>query len=102
VLAVWRRSGKKIGAFAHARGIRPRTLSWWKWRLEGPGILKQRDATLRLVPVDVEPAARSLPVAARSGWELITVRGRLRVHESLGVTELQTVLAMLVDGNRPT
>jgi len=45
--------GEHIRQFAHAHGLNPRTLAWWKWRL------KQRPATepARFVPVVLDQHA---------------------------------------------
>jgi hypothetical protein len=43
-------SDLSIRKFAHARGINPRTLTWWKWRLRKEEEERQDDGFFELVP----------------------------------------------------
>ena len=104
-MAAWRKSGQTVSDFAESRGVPAGRLKWWRWRLGVEG--SARPATsdgLRLVPVDVEPAAPALITSASvaPAWELTTARGDvLRVYPSAGHTELKTVLsAILARGGR--
>jgi hypothetical protein len=53
VLGKFEESGDSIAGFCARHGIRPRTLSWWRWRLGG----RRRSVhnKVRLVAVDVAP-----------------------------------------------
>src|SRR4051794_32813059 len=86
LVAEWERSGQDAVAFAAARGIKPRTFTWWRWRLRRGVSPEGASAGLRLVHVDVEPeVADDFAVAVRPNpsWELATQRGVLRVHEGI-------------------
>jgi hypothetical protein len=99
-VAEWERSGQDAGAFATARRIKPRTFTWWRWRLRQGVGPEAAQAGLRLVRVDVEPeAVDDIASAARPSpsWELATRRGVLRVHEGIDGAALTAVLAALVD-----
>jgi hypothetical protein len=88
----WRGSGLGLGEFATLRGVKARTLSWWRWRLATRG--SSPLAPLRLVPLQVEPAAD----AAREelSWEIVTAGGDvLRVRGAIDGHDLATVLAAL-------
>ena len=98
LIEAWTKSGKTADEFAARRGIAPRTLTWWKWRL-GTKPPPPAPAPLRLVPLQIDP---SLPLAPASSagatpaWELITARGHvLRVHREVDSAELRAVLAAL-------
>ena len=98
LIDAWKKSGQTADEFAATRGVAPRTLTWWKWRLATkpppPG-----PASLRLVPLQLDPSSPSAPASSPSAtpaWELITARGHvLRVHRELDSAELRTVLAAL-------
>jgi hypothetical protein len=93
------RSGQRLGAFAAARGIRPETLSWWRWRLgrkQKAGQGPKKPARVRLVSVE---ATESMDGATfeRVVCELVTPSGyTLRVFDVTAVTEVlrATVAAM--------
>jgi transposase len=99
-VAAWQKSGKSADDFAASRGISPRTLTWWKWRL-GSRAPSSSPAPLRLVPIQIEPTpltpSPSSPLAdATPAWELLTARGHvLRVHRGITAAELGAVLAAL-------
>jgi hypothetical protein len=65
VLGDWEASGLSLREFAAQRGLKVKSLEWWRWKL---GALKKRDdsallpvATMRFVPLDVvKPAATAL------------------------------------------
>jgi hypothetical protein len=88
----WRGSGLDVGEFAALHGVKARTLSWWRWRLTTTRSAPV--APLRLVPLEVEPAARA--VLEGSSWEIVTASGDvLHVRGEMGERELITVLAAL-------
>jgi hypothetical protein len=99
-VAEWERSGQDADAFAVARQVKPRTLTWWRWRLRQGVSPKAAQAGLRLVHIDVEPeAADAFASAGRPKplWELATRRGVLRVHDGIDDAALTSVLAALID-----
>jgi transposase len=95
-VAAWQKSGKSADEFAASRGIAPRTLTWWKWRLASRAP-SPAPASLRLVPIQIEPAPLTPPSAdATPAWEIVTARGHvLRVHRGITAAELGAVLAAL-------
>jgi transposase len=100
LVEAWQKSGKSAEDFASSRGIAPRTLIWWRWRLAS----RPSPPALRLVPLQVEPSvAVSSPPDATPAWEIVTARGHvLRVHRGIAGAELSAVLAALelVEGRR--
>lgn len=87
----WKKSGLRVSDFAKKRGLEPRRLAWWKWRLaSGP---RGAEDGLRLVPVEVGPA--SAPMLATE-WEIVTARGHvLRSRGPASPTDIAVVLAAL-------
>jgi transposase len=103
LVAAWQKSGKSADEFAAARGVAPRTLSWWRWRLAcNAESSLPPPAPLRLVPIQVAPEPSPTPLTppttpeATPAWEIVTARGHvLRVHRGIASAELATVLAAL-------
>ena len=99
-VAAWRASGASIAAFAKEQGIGDGRLRWWRDRLRDAADseaakVEARSEGLELVRVEVpEHGPRRADTAGT--WEIITPRGQLRVHESIGVSELRVVLSVLV------
>jgi hypothetical protein len=62
-------SGESAREFAESRGVNPRTLQWWRWRLRIDA-KEDRTPSPRFVPVtvegwvDPEPVARGIVEAA--------------------------------------
>ena len=102
MVGAWNRSGLSARAFADARGVSPRSLSWWKWKLskdcEGGAELTERSEALSLVPVEIVDADEDIWM----GWELRTSAGHvLRVRGNLDRRDLESILAtMLAAGGR--
>ena len=97
IVAAWKKSGRPVDEFAASRGIAPRTLTWWKWRLaqlalaEGPAAPDE----LQLIPVGLEPA-RTREAEAMPAWEVSTAGGHvLRFHHRITPAELAAVLEAL-------
>src|SRR5439155_20706666 len=97
----WKRSGLDLERFAARRGIRAKSLGWWRWRLKSEAATTAPDqdaATLRLVEVRVDDPPQS-PELAAPAWELVTADGhRLRVDRDLDCVALDRVLGRLVGG----
>jgi hypothetical protein len=100
IVESWERSGIGAKAFAARVGLRPGTLTWWRWRLRTPRV---RAEQLRLVRVDV-PRPTERPSGDSSepvGWQLVTKAGALRVEGHLGAAELSMILAALMGPKTP-
>lgn len=92
LVAAWQKSGKSVDEFAEARGIAPRTLTWWRWRLTS----RSSPPPLRLVPIQIEPSPPPPAPDTLPSWEIVTARGHvLRVHRGIADHELAAVLAAL-------
>jgi len=103
VLRELERSGETAVAFARARGIRPDTLKWWRWRLRSKG---KRAASpgrsVKLIAVDPMPesARESADRGETPVWELVAPSGHeLRVYDERGLSVLHAAL-MAIAGNR--
>ena len=91
-----------IAAFAKEQGIGDGRLRFWRDRLRDVAAseaakVETRSKGLELVRVEI-PALVPVPrhADAARAWEIITPRGQLRVHESIGADELRVVLRALV------
>ena len=82
-------SGESAEGFCRRRGIRPRTLSWWKWKLGSSPHRSAPDAAIRLLRVAVSPE-RGRTVA--SG--VVIDVADLRVHVEVG-TDVAYVIALV-------
>jgi transposase-like protein len=108
------RSGQTVAAFALARGIRPDTLKWWRWRLGRDGRAEPREAATKKTPptrvqlVAVEPAreaSRRTAADERSTatpvWELKSPSGHmLRVYDRGGLGVLRAALSAVAGKRR--
>lgn len=59
VLAEFDASGETLAQFCAKRRIRPRTFSWWRWRLRGGRHVGPE--SVRLVAVDLKPTLPTTP-----------------------------------------
>lgn len=96
----WRASGESMAAFAREQGIGDGRLRWWRDRLLDAGASKAARVQTRgegpeLVRVEVTEHGTGRADTA-GAWEIITPRGQLRVHASIGADELRVVLSALV------
>jgi hypothetical protein len=100
------RSDLSAEQFARARGIRPDTLKWWRWRLghSAKGGAKRRgSASVKLLAV--KPVAESAPRDHRDFaapvWELVAPSGyELRVYDRSGLAVLKAALFAVAGGRR--
>jgi hypothetical protein len=101
-------SGETAAAFARARGIRPDTLKWWRWRLgrearaTKPAASRRAAPRVRLLPVqpvhDVAPRDRETPTPV---WELVAPTGyELRVYDRRGLGVLRAALSAVAGYRR--
>jgi transposase-like protein len=107
------RSGETPASFAKARGIRPDTLKWWRWRLQSKGKAPARETKatvrarrqpkhVRLVAIKpvYDQESRERSIAPTPVWELLAPTGHtLRVYDLRGLAVLKVALAA-VAGNR--
>ena len=99
-VAAWRASGESMAAFAKEQGFGDGRLRWWRDRLRDAGDseavkVEAHGEGPQLVRVDIEePGARRAHTAG--AWKIVTPRGHLCVHESIGLGELRVVLSALV------
>jgi hypothetical protein len=95
IVRAWRKSGLGTAEFAARRGLSPRTLAWWRWRLGQRGPAKV--VSPELVRVEV---AEESPLAGESAsWELETAAGHtLRVYGGADGATVRLALGALLDG----
>ncbi len=101
LVKAWEKSGETAAAFAAALGLKPQTLSWWKWRLAARGRTEPTRSVdaepeeMRLVPVRLTDMAASPD--AKPAWEVLSARGDvLRVYAGGCSPELVAVVRALV------
>ncbi len=93
LVAAWKKSGKSAADFAAARGVKPGTLAWWKWKLTSRAAAPAED--LRLIAVEIEPAATERENTSPA-WEFTSAHGEvLRVYRGIAPAELAAVLSAL-------
>lgn len=86
-------SGQSQRRFCAERGIGQSTLRYWRRRLQGDGLGRDRIAAARLVPVKVYEDERS---QANSGLTLVAGNGlRIEVAPGFDIATLERVLATL-------
>jgi transposase-like protein len=51
-------SGGSIAEVARRHGVRPRTLTWWRWRLRRGKVARSATKAVQMVPVRVREVAR--------------------------------------------
>jgi hypothetical protein len=70
-LRKWQKSGQSIEDFANSNGLKPRTLSFWRWKLGGatawPGPSSRRARSSDGGPVRQQENPEHVEVSARSG-----------------------------------
>lgn len=90
------RSGMSVAAFVAERGLSPRTLAWWRWRLRREDEPRPAATEPLFVPVSVEVAEIEVPDTPPStavAVEAVLPNGvRLRVE---GCSEVGVVIAAL-------
>ena len=83
-------AGAKLGTVARQRGVRPATLSWWRWRLRSEGghakqkrkVRRQKGpSTGQLLPVIVATGPSNAARASDGFVELFVGEVRVRVPE---------------------
>ncbi|MEB2314348.1 MAG: hypothetical protein OZ928_21100 [Polyangiaceae bacterium] len=100
LIRAWERSGRTAAQFAEPRGLSPRTLVWWKWRLahDRTPVTAARTA-VQLVPVRIEDEHGDGAGASADpdlAWELAAPSGHvLRVYERGSVQVLREALAIV-------
>ena len=81
----WLAGGQTREQFAHAQGLNPATLSWWRWKL------RQREQLPKVLAVDL------IDLAPPNAPDLIVEIGQLRVRVPSGFDagELRRVVEAL-------
>lgn len=89
----WARSGLSKYEFAAQRGVNPRTLEWWRWKLNGrgrqgdrSGSRAERQAFVEVVVEHDESRAIGAPSLELCPAFLVEV-GHVRVHVPRGFDE---------------
>src|ERR1044071_5092868 len=82
--------GVDVERVARRLGVRPRTLTWWRWKLGAERVApRKKGKETRLVPVVVE----ALPIAGGDGTIEIAIRDvRMRVVSG---TDVRYVAALI-------
>ena len=97
LVEAWKKSGETAAEFAATRGVKPGTLTWWKWNLTSRTAAPAED--LRLVAVEIVPAATAPATAMEitpPAWEITSAHGDvLRVYRGIAPAELAAVLSAL-------
>jgi transposase len=97
LVEAWKKSGETAADFAATRGIKPGTLTWWKWKLASRTAAPAEE--LRLVAVEIAPTATAPATAteiASPAWEITSAHGDvLRVYRGIAPAELAAVLSAL-------
>ncbi len=90
----YERSGLELAEFARREGLKPKQLSWWRWRLRSSG----EPATAgkpAFLPVRVVP---SMPQPPATPIEIALPNGRLvRVRPGFDPATLERVLAIAAE-----
>jgi hypothetical protein len=82
-------SGESVGSFCRRRGLRPGTLSWWKWKLASTSRRSGPECALRLLPIEVSSSAGSVVVHG-----IVIDVGDARMHVEVG-TDVAYVSALV-------
>ena len=105
----WKRSGQSAGDFARRRGLSPKTLSWWAWRLGRsskaavaggkPSKARVRKRPVGLVSVELEPDRGESRIGGLDEavvWEVVSPSGyALRVYDREATQALAEALRMV-------
>ena len=88
-VARWERSGLTRAQFAARERIKPRTLSFWKWKLRAAGTASPAAQAVRFVElVGTTPGVPALELAPPAGY-------RIGVAPGFDVATLRTLLTVL-------
>ena len=97
LVEAWKKSGETAADFAATRGIKPGTLTWWKWKLASRTAAPAEE--LRLVAVEIAPTATAPATVTEitsPAWEITSAYGDvLRVYRGIAPAELAAVLSAL-------
>ncbi len=110
LVKAWERSGKSAAAFAASLGVKPDTLTWWRWKLSrrpksGGGVsvtrrkrrqAREARASPRLVAVELQTPAGDLAPQRAVAWEIESARGEvLRASTVIAPGDLDRVLTAM-------
>ncbi|MBN2823338.1 MAG: hypothetical protein JXR33_09145 [Coriobacteriia bacterium] len=101
----WERSGQAAGEFAAARGLRPRTLVWWRWRLrrgrKASNAARRGSVQLVRVQVQDDRAAEASTGDGELAWEVVAPTGHvLRVYGREAELVREALAALMGVGRR--
>ena len=95
----WQRSGLSIEEFAARKGIKPKQLAWWRWKLRATASTPPAPE-MRFLPVHVVEAEAS-PPRAEVPLEVELPNGRVvRVRPGFDPAMLESVLSIASGGAR--
>jgi transposase-like protein len=81
--------GADVERVARRLGVRPKTLTWWSWKLGAERVTAKKKKETRLVPVVIE----ALPVASSDATIEIAIRDvRMRIVSG---TDVRYVAALI-------
>lgn len=103
MIRAWERSGETATRFAESRGLSPRTLAWWKWRLKQDGAAAAAATAIQLVPVRAAEDVHGdgLGVDGELAWEIEGPAGHvLRVRGRASAQALRAALVVIERGGR--
>jgi hypothetical protein len=89
VLGELAESGESVGSFCRRRGLRPGTLSWWKWKLTSSRRRSAPKDAIRLLPIEVSSSTGSAVVRG-----IVIDVGDVRMHVEVG-TDVAYVSALV-------
>lgn len=76
-------SGQSVARFSARRGLNPRSLQWWRWKLHRTEpVARNAEASVRLIPVDVIESAATADVGNPAPIEVSL--GDLAVRVAVG------------------
>lgn len=92
----WQRSGLSIEEFAVRKGIKPKQLAWWRWKLRGTPLTPPA-SEMQFLPVHVVDAAS--PQGTEVAFEVALPNGRIvRVPPGFDPAMLESVLSIASGG----
>lgn len=102
LVRAWRRSGLPAAEFAARQGVKPQTLTWWRWQLGEKRVRRPTRRKVakrrgpRLVAVEVSGPASGAGSESMPTWELVMATGHtLRAYRGAERAELLAVAELL-------
>jgi hypothetical protein len=96
LIAEWDASRESAARFGAQRGIKPRTLAWWRWNLHrAKSASANGEAPIRLLPVDVTESTATADVANPASIEIALGDIALRIAVGTEPTYVASLIAAL-------